>query len=86
MLWEDICRSEQYRGRWVALDNVRYHPTTTQPMEAEVVDVDEDIADLCARMRESSKTSCAIVFCDQEASFTHRPMRLSQVPPRAAQH
>jgi len=86
MLWEDICRSVHYRGRWVALDNVRYDPTTTQPMEAEVVDVDEDIADLCARMREASRTSCAIVFCDQEASFTHPPMRLTQVPPRAAQH
>ena len=86
MLWEDICRSEQYRGHWVALDNVRYDPTTTQPMEADVVDVDEDLAVLCARIREASRTSCAILFCEEEPSFPPTPVRMSQVPPRAAQH
>ena len=88
MLWEDICRSEQYRGRWVALDSVRYDPTTTQPMEAEVVDVDEDLADLCARMREASRTSCAILFCEEDARFAARPAGdvPERVPPRAAQH
>jgi hypothetical protein len=86
MLWQHICCSAEYRGRWVALDNVRYDPTTTQPMEAEVVDSDEDLADLCARMRESSRTSCAILFCEEEASFAPTPIRMLQVPPRAAQH
>ena len=50
MMWSEICQSEQYRGRWVALDNVRYDPMTSQPLEAEIVDADEDLGDLCARM------------------------------------
>ena len=86
MLWNDICSCEQYRGRWVALDNVRYDPATTQPMEADVVDADEDLADLCARIREASRTSCAILFCEEETSFAPTPLPISQVPPRAAQH
>ena len=49
MSWEDIRRSDRYRGRWVALDNVRYDPATTQPMEADIVEVDDDLADLCGR-------------------------------------
>jgi hypothetical protein len=68
MCWLDICRSDNYRGRWIALDNVRYDPVTSQPLEADVVDADEDIADLCARMRASDRTSCAIVHCDEEHS------------------
>ena len=86
MRWPDICRSEQFRGRWVALDNVRYDQTTSEPIEAEVVDVDEDLADLCARMRESHRSSCAIRFCDDDAEFPQAMIRASQVPPRAAQH
>lgn len=65
--WPEICRSEQYRGRWVALDNVRYDPATSQPIEGEVVDADEDLGDLCTRMREADRTSCAILHCEEEA-------------------
>ena len=32
MTWRDLCCSEEYRGRWVALDNVRYDPSTSQPI------------------------------------------------------
>jgi len=46
MGWREICRADEYRGRWVALDNVRYDPMTSRPLEAEVVDADEDLADL----------------------------------------
>ncbi len=66
--WPEICRSEQYRGRWVALDNVRYDPVTSQPLEAEVVDADEDLGDLCTRMREADRTSCAILHCEEEVT------------------
>ena len=85
MMWPEICGSEQYRGRWVALDNVRYDPITSQPLEAEVVDADEDLADLCGRMRASSRTSCAIVHCE-ESVFAPATLRRSATSHRAAQH
>lgn len=86
MEWRVICGSEEYRGRWVALDNVRYDPSTSQPLEAEVVDADEDLADLCARMRSADRTACAILHCEEQA--TYRPVAARRLPslPRAAQH
>jgi hypothetical protein len=85
MTWPDISRSDDYRGRWVALDNVRYDQLTSQPIEADVVDADEDLAELCHRMRAADHTSCAILFCDEEpyvAASVRRPAPM----PRAAQH
>lgn len=79
-MWPEICRSDSYRGRWVALDNVRYDPSTSQPIEADVVDVDDDLGVLCARMREADRTSCAIVHCEEETLPTPLPRRAS--PPR----
>lgn len=86
MGWREICGSEQYRGRWVALDNVRYDPMTSQPLEADVVDADEDLADLCARMRSADRTACAILHCDEVEAY--RPVVARRTPshPRAAQH
>jgi hypothetical protein len=78
-MWPEICRSEHYRGRWIALDNVRFDPVTSQPLEADVVDVDDDIADLCSRMRAADRTSCAIVHCQEELNLP-QPRRLSQFP------
>ena len=86
MLWTDMWASEQYSGRWVALDNVRYDPTTSQPMEADIVDADEDLGDLCTRMRESDRTSCAILLCEEEPRSRPIARRTQAVPPRAAQH
>jgi hypothetical protein len=63
MAWSEIVGSSDYRGRWVALDNVRFDPMTAEPLEAEVVDVDDDLAELCARMRDSDRTSCQVRFC-----------------------
>lgn len=85
MMWPEICRCDQFRGRWVALDNVRYDPVTSQPIEAEVVDVDDDLADLCGRMRASSRTSCAILQCEEKAIAPLSRHR-SSPPHRAAQH
>ncbi len=76
MKWNDMCRSEQLRGRWVVLDNVRYSPGTTKPAEGDVVDADYDLADLCTRMRASARTSCAVVFCNEEP--LERPAGLGQ--------
>jgi len=82
--WAQICH--QHAGRWVALDNVRYEPVTSQPMEADVVDTDDDLAELCGRMRALDRTSCAILFCEDEAPVTP-PLRwrTGSPPSRASQ-
>jgi hypothetical protein len=85
MAWRELCRSDEFRGRWVALDNVRYDPVTSQPIEGEVVDADEDLADLCSRMRSSDRTACAILHCEDDVSYTPVAPRRSPQHPRAAQ-
>ena len=30
MTWPDLCRSERYKGLWVAIDNCRYDASTRQ--------------------------------------------------------
>jgi hypothetical protein len=86
MTWPEICGAEELLGRWVALDNVRYSSGTSQPAEADVVDADEDLADLCARMRESDRTACAILFVEEDAVVSSGTRLPSPVPPRAAHH
>ena len=66
MTWPELCRSEQFKGLWVALDNCRYDPSTLQPIEGDVVDADEELAELCGRMREAGRSSCSIMFCEDE--------------------
>lgn len=83
MGWREICHSDLYRGRWVALDNVRYDPVSSVPIEADVVDVDEDLADLCARMRSADRTACAILFCDVDSLYQPVPPRRPSPYPRA---
>jgi hypothetical protein len=63
-------RSADFKGQWVALDNCRYDHSTLQPIEGDVVDSDSDLAELCSRLREAGKSSCAIVFCDDEVVVT----------------
>jgi hypothetical protein len=65
MTWSDICSSSEYRNRWVALDGVRYDEQTARPMEGTVIDSDDDLAELCNRVRSSDRHYCAILFCDQ---------------------
>lgn len=62
--WSEICCQDEYRGRWVALDGVRYDEVTAKPMAGVVVDVDDDLGTLCNRVRQSNLRSCAILFCD----------------------
>jgi hypothetical protein len=85
MAWRELCQSEEYRGCWVALDNVRYDPVTSHPIEGEIVDADEDLADLCARMRSSDRTACAILHCEDDDSYTPLSTRPAWPPSRAAQ-
>lgn len=71
--WPDARMSGQFKGLWVALDNCRYDQLTRQPIEGDVVDADEDLATLCGRMREAGRTSCSIMFCDDDVIVESRP-------------
>src|SRR5580658_1636636 len=66
LTWPQIQRSDEFRGRWVALDNCRYDAKTAQPVEGSVVDADEDLAELCSRIRSEESRHCAIVFCEAD--------------------
>lgn len=72
MTWPELCHSEQFKGMWVALDNCRYDSATRQPIEGDVVDADNELSELCARMREMGRGSCAILFCDDEVLVESR--------------
>jgi hypothetical protein len=54
------------RGRWVALDECRYDKRTSQVIEGSIVDSDEDLVELCTRMRQAEMQHCAIVFCSED--------------------
>ena len=75
MTWAQICQRQDLLGLWVALDNCRYDQDTLQPVEGEVVDCDEDLSALCARMRDSEKSSCAVRFCECSESLVPVPPR-----------
>lgn len=62
MTWDEICCREDCRGRWIALAGCRYD-SAGQAAEGEIVDVDDDLAELCLRVREQHRTQCAIQFC-----------------------
>jgi hypothetical protein len=76
-----MCRSDRYRGQWVALNAPRYHPATGEPVEGELVDADEDLAVLCARLRAADRSACAILFCETDEWLarveTHAPRHLA---------
>jgi hypothetical protein len=67
MTWDQICSSDSYRGRWVALDECAYDLDTGRATEGAVVDVDDDLVELCERLRQNSLKSCAILFCSAHA-------------------
>jgi len=85
MTWLEMCHSDEYRGRWVALDNIDYEVGSSQPQEADVVDSDEDLGDLCSRMREADRTACAILFCEDDSMSPPVPRRTA-APSRGAAH
>lgn len=88
MTWSEVCRSDRFRGRWVALDNVRYAAGSTVPAEAEVVDADQDLATLCSRMRAADRTACAILFCEEPPApmSVRRPTASPHAPRRVMHH
>ena len=60
--WNEILRRDDCRGRWVALQGCRYDEATGQATEGDLVDVDDDLAELCQRVREAHRKNCAILF------------------------
>ncbi|MFO0569199.1 MAG: hypothetical protein U0263_26305 [Polyangiaceae bacterium] len=72
MTWPELCRSEQFKGLWVALDNCRYDQATLQPVEGDVVDSDEELAELCSRLQEGGRSACALLFCEDDVLIESR--------------
>lgn len=77
MTWSEICESENLRGRWVAIDECRYDEVTGRATEGLVVDADDDLAELCNRVRASDLTNCAIVLAESDEMPLHEARRLS---------
>jgi len=63
MSWDEICSTDDFRGRWVALDGCCYDEATGRATEGAVVDADIDLVELCERLRESEFKNCSILFC-----------------------
>jgi hypothetical protein len=62
MAWADICRDETWQGRWVALDDCAYNEAG-EATAGLVVDYDDNLAELCARLSAERRKSCSVVFC-----------------------
>lgn len=62
MPWEDICRDSTWQGHWVALDDCAYNEAG-EATAGLVVDYDDDLAELCARLSADRRKRCSIVFC-----------------------
>ena len=80
LTWPQICRSHEYRGRWVALDDCTYDSRTAQPVEGSVVDADEDLVALCSRMQASDNKHLSILFCEERLLEDAPPSRRTPVP------
>ncbi len=73
--WNTEVQSSKFYGCWVAVENCRYDLDTGQPTEADVVDWDENLADLCDRLSDAGLTKCTVLFCD--TSLLIRPRMAS---------
>lgn len=72
MSWKDICQKTLYRDRWVALDDCHYDESTGEATDGEIIDADEDLVELCNRIRQSDRKNCAILFaaCKEHGDAT----------------
>lgn len=86
--WEDICASDEYVGRWIALANCVYDDAG-KASEGTIVDSDADLVELCTRLGADAQTKCDIVFCSKrDHERNTRPgivleQRRSSFPPPA---
>ena len=70
---------EGMRGRWVALDECRYDKRTSEVVEGIIVDSDEDLVELCTRIRRAELQHCAIVFCSEDEAAPVPPQSRSRL-------
>ena len=75
MTWDEICQTNDLRGRWIAMDECQFDEATGRATEGLVVDSDDDLAELCARIRESDRTNCSILFAGDEHSAYRAPQQ-----------
>jgi len=64
MTWDEICTNAALRGRWVAMNDCSFDEATGRATAGLVVDSDDDLAELCSRIRDSEWSDCAIVLVD----------------------
>ena len=83
MSWPQIRQSDEYRGRWVALDNCKYDARTAEPVEGTIIDADDDLVELCTRIKQGENKHCAILFCEEnhDTPPSSRTPRSSYPPP-----
>ena len=89
LTWPQIRQSDEFRGRWVALDDCTYDARTAQPVEGTVVDADEDLVELCDRIQQSDNKRCAILFCEEVTEVqppSSRPPSVRPSQPRPYTH
>ena len=66
MRWEDICRHADWQDRWLALDDCSYNEAG-EATSGLVVDYDDDLAELCARLSAERRQHCSVIFCPRAA-------------------
>jgi hypothetical protein len=70
MTWAAIRDTQRFQGRWVALAGCLYD-RAHKPLEASVVDADENLSALFERLRKSARANCDILFCDPPPRGRH---------------
>jgi len=68
MTWDEICTDDALRGRWVAMNDCSFDESTGRATAGLVVDADDDLAELCSRMRDSTWKNCSILFADRDST------------------
>ena len=66
MTWQEICEDDGLRGRWVAVDGSLFDAATGSAVSAAVVDADDDLAELCVRIREAKFKNCLILLAERD--------------------
>jgi hypothetical protein len=78
MTWAAIRESAKFQGRWVALEGCLYD-RAHKPVEADVVDADENLSALFERLRAKDRGNCDILFCDEPPCARRRPSQGSSL-------
>lgn len=85
MSWAEIRGNGEYAGRWVAVDNCKYDAKTAEPVEGTIIDVDDDLVELCTRIKQGEKQHCAILFCEEDSEdaepASKRRVKIPSYPP-----